>query len=306
MKDSEMIDLLVLWAWELDANFVVRLEKACNARQVSTYFAGEHDIPKLPALLESGQVQARCAIDRVWDWGGEWERHVPAMKAHVPCMLNDYDEVRLIWNKPHIHFQVIAHGLHAPHMLVLPSVQAEPNPNLMDLSRLGGPFSIKSAHSGGSGVLKPAITWQDVLEKRLEWPHDETLMQTWVEPRTLAFGQTEKRAWFRVFYACGSTFVCWQDDRTHRQTVVTPEEESQFGLDVLRGMVHQIANVCGLQLFSTEIALDQNGIWQVVDYVNDPCDYRLQSTAHEGVPDEVVTAVCERIAGWVKRQRMSS
>lgn len=300
-----MVDLLVLWAWELDLDFVTRLQQACNERQVSTYFAGEHDMARLPALLESGELKARCAIDRVWDWGGEWERHVPAMKAHVPCMLNPYDDVRLIWNKPHVHFLVIQNGLHAPYMAVVPSVWAEANPRPVDLAKLGGPFSIKSAHSGGSGVIRPATTWSEVLEKRQEWPGDETLVQTWVEPRTLVFGQIQRRAWFRVFYACGSTFLCWQDDRTHRQQMVTPEEESQFGLDVLRGMVHQISNVCGLQLFSTEIALDQNGIWQVVDYVNDPCDYRLQSTAHEGVPDEVVTAVCERIAGWVKRQGKS-
>ncbi|NJM40021.1 MAG: hypothetical protein HC853_04240 [Anaerolineae bacterium] len=165
----------------------------------------------------------------------------------------------------------------------------------------------------------------------------ETLVQAWVEPRLLypranpaevklppflaqslqslsaanlaANGKAiiaktpeHKRAWFRIFYACGGTFLCWQDDETHQQTPITPEEEAQFGLSVLRSMVQDIANISGLNLFSTEIALDQNNTWQVVDYVNDPCDYRLQSKAREGVPDVVVQGVCERIAGWVKRQ----
>jgi hypothetical protein len=70
--------------------------------------------------------------------------------------------------------------------------------------------------------------------------------------------------------------------------------------------VQHIANISGLNLFSTEIALDENNVWQVVDYVNDPCDYRLQSKAREGVPDVVVQGVCERIASWVRRRVVES
>jgi uncharacterized protein with FMN-binding domain len=54
-------------------------------------------------------------------------------------------------------------------------------------------------------------------------------------------------------------------------------------------------------VFSTEIALNQNHVWQIVDYVNEPCDYRLKTKAANGVPDEVVKAVATRIASWVRR-----
>ncbi len=59
--------------------------------------------------------------------------------------------------------------------------------------------------------------------------------------------------------------------------------------------------MCGLNLFSTEIALDNRNLWQVVDYVNEPCDYRVKSGVPNGVPDEVVLAIAERIAGWAER-----
>ncbi len=327
-----MIDLLVLWSWEHDADFAALLQHACDAAGVRMRSVDEAAQKLLPAALASGEMRASCIIDRVWDWGGDWEAHVPTVKAHVPHVLNPYDQVRRAWNKPHIHFELIGHGLNAPYMLIVPSVQNHPNPDAMDLTPLGGKFSIKSAHSGGSGVIKPATTWAEVLAKRAEWPTDETLVQRWVEPRLLRLVQEEtetplppflaqslqslsaangkphaqpvlRRAWFRIFYACGGTFLCWQDDETHLQTPVTREEEARFGLSTLRGMVQHIANISGLGLFSTEIALDQNNTWQVVDYVNDPCDYRLQSKAREGVPDIVVKGVCERIASWVKRQR---
>jgi hypothetical protein len=75
----------------------------------------------------------------------------------------------------------------------------------------------------------------------------------------------------------------------------------RWGLDILRGMAQQIAGLCGLNLFSTEIALDTRHIWQVVDYVNEPCDYRLKSGVPNGVPDEIVAAIAERIAAWAAR-----
>jgi hypothetical protein len=122
-----------------------------------------------------------------------------------------------------------------------------------------------------------------------------------VEPQLLG----RRRAWFRIFYACGGTFLCWADDQTHDQTQVSAREENQWRLAVLRGMAQQIAGLCGLNVFSTEITLDQRNIWQVVDYVNEPCDYRLKSKAPNAVPDELVKGIAERIASWVGRHAAS-
>jgi hypothetical protein len=53
--------------------------------------------------------------------------------------------------------------------------------------------------------------------------------------------------------------------------------------------------MCKLQLFSTEIALAVEGTFQVVDYVNDPLDLRLQSDTPEGVPDDIVRFIAEKL-----------
>lgn len=292
-----VFDLLVLWAWEYDADFINLLDKACAERGVSVQLCGPNDMAGVARQLDAGELRARCCLDRVWDWGGEYEMHVGAVQRSVPLMLNEYAKVRRIWNKVTMHMELIAHGLHAPYLMLVPSIEENPAPPQLDLAPLGRRFSIKGAHSGGSGVLKPAFTWNDVIEQRNEWPADQTIVQTWVEPKMLG----ARRAWFRVFYACGTTYMCWADDRTHIQDVVTPAEERRFNLGVLRGMTQQIAGLCGLNLFSTEIALGENNIWQVCDYVNEPCDYRLKSSVANGVPDEVVAGVAERIASWVKR-----
>ncbi len=291
-------DLLILWAWEYDADFVAMLARACATRNVSTHVCGADALAQLPARLDSGEIRARVGLDRVWDWGGEYERHVEAMQRNVPLMVNDYARVRRVWNKLTMHMTLIAHGIYAPHLILLPSYEEQPTLPRVDLSPLGSRFSVKSVQSGGSGVLEPVTRWEDVLAQRLEWPGEQTILQAWVEPKLLG----KRRAWFRVFYACGSTFPCWADDRTHVQETLSPEDESRYQLSILRGLTQQIAGLCGLNLFSTEIALDQNNLWQVCDYVNEPCDFRLKSTAANGVPDEVVAAICDRIAGWVKRR----
>ncbi len=291
-----MSDLLILWAWEHDADFLGLLTASCAARDIGLRLVGARELASLRTELLSGTLQSRVVIDRAWDWGGEYAQHCNAVKQKHLLLLNDYDLVRRAWSKPTMHYEFIAHGLSAPYMVLLPSYESSRELLPVDLKPLGNRFSVKGAHSGGSGVLMPACTWEEVLRRRKDWPTDETVLQPWVIPQMLG----QHRAWFRVFYACGACFPCWADDLTHDQVPVAPEEESRFGLEVLRGMAQQIAGLCGLNAFSTEIALDQRHIWQVVDYVNEPCDYRLKSKAPNGVPDEVVKAVAERIASWVK------
>lgn len=292
-------DLLIVWGWEFDVPYLEKLRVACESRGVSTYLVGADGLKRLPEQLSTKALEARCVIDRAWDWGDEYEVHVEAVNAHVPVKLNDYALVRRTWNKPTMHFELIARGLHAAHMAILPSFDAQPTLKPVDLSVLGERFSVKAAHSGGSGVLTPARSWDEVLEKRKEWSWDETIVQSWVEPQTLG----DRRAWFRCFYACGAVFTCWADDQTHVQEPVSPADERRFRLDRLRGMTAQIAGICGLNVFSTEIALDQHHVWQVVDYVNDPCDFRLKSKVVNGVPDEVVDGIAQRIAAWVARAK---
>jgi hypothetical protein len=58
-----------------------------------------------------------------------------------------------------------------------------------------------------------------------------------------------------------------------------------------------ISRLCGLDLFSTEIAITQADQFMVVDYVNDQIDLRLQSKAYEGVPDVIVRDITEKLVG---------
>jgi hypothetical protein len=296
-------DLLALWAWEYDEPFIHMVRVACAARGVSIHVCGGtegisvDDLRVLSSQLDTQELCANAVLDRVWDWGGEYESHVGAVQRCIPHVLNPYDRVRAIWDRTYVHYLFMQHGLRVPYLVQLPSLTNVPHPVQADLSMLNHRFSVKGAFSGGSGVLTPTDSWEAILERRREWPEDRTLVQEWIEPRML----DNRRAWFRVFYACGTVLPCWQDDRTHVQTPVSAREMDRFGLSMLYSITQQIAGLSMLNLFSTEIALDERGHWVVVDYINDPCDYRPQSTIANGVPDSVLAAIADRIAAWVKK-----
>jgi len=83
--------------------------------------------------------------------------------------------------------------------------------------------------------------------------------------------------------------------------VLTSDEEKQFDLVHLRDVTERIAHVCKLDWFSTEIAFTNDDKFVVVDYVNDSIDTRIQSKAADGVPDEIIWMIAERLVMIAKK-----
>ncbi len=78
-------DALILWVWEHDADWAARLRHSLGQRGVSCLALHHADWGDLSARLQSGDLRAQLAIDRVWDWGGEYATHVEAVRRHVPA-----------------------------------------------------------------------------------------------------------------------------------------------------------------------------------------------------------------------------
>ena len=97
-------------------------------------------------------------------------------------------------------------------------------------------------------------------------------------------------------------YPCWWDSRKRLYTPITSIEESRYRLGELPETVLAIARLCKLDLFSTEISLTPEGFFVVVDYVNDLLDLRLQSKTADGVPDDIVHDIAERLTLLVKNR----
>jgi hypothetical protein len=289
-------DLCVAWNWEHDADFVALLDTVCRSKALSLLQITPGNLADMLHALAERQIGFRAFFDRASDVDTQFMPLV--QRVHDDCIyfINSHERASRTWDKAVLHSLLITAGLDVPQTIILPAYAEQPDLSSIDLVSIGEQFTIKPAHGGGGvGVMTNITSWDQVLSARQEHATDQYLLQSHVVPKELAL----RPAWFRVIYCAGQVFPCWWNPSNHIYTPVTDEEKNSHGLDPLYDIAVAIARLCGLDLFSTEIALTSDGLFVVVDYVNDQIDLRLQSKAVEGVPDDIVRAVAERLVNHV-------
>jgi len=286
-------DLCLAWNWEYDADFVTLLDRACRLQGLSLLQITPDNLGDVLQSLIDNRTTFQAFFDRASEADVRFIPIVQWARDHSVFRINPYERASLTWDKAAMHLALTSAGLHIPYTIILPSYNEQPILPPMDLSPLGDRFAIKPAHGGGSeGVVVEANSWSQVVVARQEYPADRYLLQAHIVPAQPG----SRPAWFRVIYCAGQVYPCWWDTRTHIYTLVTFDEESRYHLTPLHHLTASIAHICGLDLLSTEIALTQDGLFVVVDYVNDQIDLRLQSKAMDGVPDDIVRDITRRLA----------
>ena len=295
-------DLCLAWNWEYDSDFVAILETACLSLGLSLWQVTPISLSVALQSLADGGSMFSAFLDRAAEADPRFAPLVEWVAGHHVFEINAHDRAVHAVNKASMHLEFITAGIHTPHTIILPPHSQQPHVSPPDLSPLGEKFIVKPAHGGGGeGVVFEVSSFGQVLEARQAYPHDYYLLQAHIRPAELA----SRQAWFRVFYCGGKIYPCWWDMMTHVYAPVRVEEEEKFGLGPLASTTLTIARICGLDLFSTEIALTAAGLFVVVDYVNNPIDLRLQSSAPDGVPDEIVRAIANGLANLVFQHRAS-
>lgn len=291
-------DLCLVWNWEYDADFVSLLDSACRSHGISLMqITPENLMQHLRALIDN-RLSFRAFFDRASDTDPRVMPIVQWARDNAVYRINPYEHATRTWDKATMHHVLTRFCLHTPYTIVLPSYEQQPVLGPLDLSPLGDRFTIKPAHGGGGeGVVNKATSLSEVLSARRDHPSDRYLLQAHVVSAQLDF----RPAWFRVIYCGGKVYPCWWDSRKRIYAPVTFAEESRYRLGRLQETVVSIARLCKLDLFSTEISLTPDGFFVVVDYVNDVLDLRLQSKTPDGVPDDIVHDIAERLILLVKR-----
>ena len=290
-------DLCLAWNWEFDADFVHLIEAACTARGVSLLQVTPEFLDRVLAELENGEITFRTYYDRASESDARFQPLVDWAVRHAAFCLNPQKYTLWSRDKATMHLEFITRGLYTPHTIILSPYARQALIHPCDLGQLGGSFAIKPAcEGGGDGVILEATSWEQVLTARQQYPEEKYLLQAHVTTRIL----DGHPAWFRVLYCDGAVYPCWWDQHTHIYARVSAEEKARFGLRSLRQIPVLIAQICGLHLFSTEIALREDGAFLVVDYVNDPVDLRLQSKAVDGVPDGYVESIVARLVRLIE------
>jgi hypothetical protein len=290
-------DLCLAWNWEYDADFLRIMDGAMRARGLFLLKVRPDNLVDALRALEKREVKIGALLDRASESDVRFLPLVDWALAHKIYEINPHERAIRAMNKACMHLEFISAGIHTPHTIILPPWNEQPQLPSVDLGPIGDRFIIKPAHGGGGeGVVRQASTTGQVQTARQKFPNDHYLLQANIDPAEL----DGRPAWFRVVYCAGGIFPCWWDPQTHAYTPVDEAEVKTHGLELLYSTVSRIAGVCGLDVFSTEIALIPAGVPVAVDYVNHPIDLRLQTATPDGVPDPLVHEIARRIAGLVR------
>jgi hypothetical protein len=295
----QLYDLCFAWNWEYDTDFTQLLAAASARNGLSLLQVTPANLEATVQGLANGEISFRSFFDRASEGDSGFIPIVEWAQAHnIPCV-NNINQARLVVNKATCHLDFITAGLYTPYTIILPTFREYPEVPPVDLSPLGSLFAIKPSHGGGGdGVIVEATSWDQVLVARQQFPEDYYLLQAQIMPVLL----DGREAWFRVIGCAGKVYPSWWDTRTHIYTLLTAEEESRYGLQALREIPQTIRRLYLLELFSTEIAYTAEGLFVVVDYINDPIDLRLQSKALDGIPDTIVAEIAENLVGFIKEK----
>jgi hypothetical protein len=278
----------IAWNWEHDAGFIRYLEKAATGANSSLFQVTPQNLELQYHKIIQGEVSLIGFLDRASDSDMSFNCLSSWARQNVPVYFNHPLAAARANDKAEMHYALINAGLQTPYSIVIPPFEKQPDLPPLDLAPLGSRFAIKPAHGGGSeGVIMEARDLTHIVDARRQFPMDSYLLQATICPVILE----SKPAWFRILYCCGLVFASWWHPTSHLYTIVSEEQIEQYHLVELERITRIISNYIALDLFSTEIALTEEGRFVVVDYINDPIDLRLQSDACDGVPDIIVQAI---------------
>lgn len=284
-------DLCLTWNWEYDADFVKLLDLTCQSRGRSLLQITPENLLGVMQSIANKEITFQVFFDRASDTDARFIPLVQWACDHAVHHINYHKLACRAWDKVAMH-QAISVSMNTPFTIILPSYDEQPLLPAVDLASLGGSFTIKPAYGGGGdGVINEATTLSQVLIARQEFPTQRYLLQGHIIPARPG----PRMAWFRVIYCAGKVYPCWWDNCKHIYTRVTSDEETYYNLGSLHSITSSIANICGLELFSTEITITPDDRFVIVDYVNDPIDLRLQSKTFDGVPDDIVEDITKRL-----------
>ena len=243
---------------------------------------------------------------------------------------------RLFTDKAAAHAELLRHGLGVPPTIVFRPAAAERSLTAgercsLRLEEPNARLYVKPANGyGGKGVTCVPGADADAFVRALaaSRQHDRQdtyLVQREVRPPLVRSDDgLERPAYWRILGCLGDLIPFWWRpfDRSSGQPSycrVSPEEIRRMRLQPVLEYARALADLSGLQWFSTELSLSDGSEpsrYQVtgadgrdrpvvaIDYLNDQCDVDVQSRWPGAPPDDVVRHVARRFAreAWRLRQ----
>ena len=279
--------------------------------------------------LQSGRLNIGLHLDYFALWhvpGDAYARLAESVRDSGGTTINPPMNSRYFTNKANAHVKLRHQGLGVPATLVLrPGEQlAWPAVNEVGLPVDGSSaLYVKPANGFGSaGVMRIENCNQEQLqsavsEARQLHPDDAILIQHAVScPRLRSEDGVERWAYWRIVHCMGEQVPFWwhkaePDQGRPSYQRVSGSDIKRLKLQEVLAYSRELADVCGLSWFSTELCASEGGELSghhvpgpdgkllpvvAIDYVNDQCDVDVQSRWLGGPPDAFVRHAATRFA----------
>lgn len=285
-------DFGVSWNWVGDKELTEDLNRICQEHGKTCFIVHGYNLRDTYQKVISDELRIHTFLDRASDSDDDFGVLSLALMEKGTRFINPLSQMLWSKDKARMHLEFITHGLQTPYTQILLPYEDAPLAPDIDLKKLGVPFVIKPAVGGGGvGVVTDAKDASDIIRLRQKEKHVKYLIQEKIIPREIG----GRPAWFRVIRAFEKMFPFFWNPETKIYTPLTPADLEREYLLPLLEITKKISTISTLNVFSTEIAQQDSGRYVIVDYVNDPIDLRKQSICKDGVPNEVVTRICELI-----------
>ncbi len=285
-------DLIILWDWEYDGDFVAQLTQTAIKKRLHVQAFGPGDLEAFAKLYAQEDFTCRLIVDRASDNNPGLSLFLASLKSRGTYLINDPRAMAWCRDKATMHLELLNIDVRVPYGIIVSTEDHPESMHVLALAKLGTPFVIKpSEGGGGEGVVLDAVSSHDISSALKTSETGKIILQQKVIPKILG----AHRGWFRVFYILGQVIPCWWDDLTHLYSQVQPEELETILSHKIIETVQRIAKISHIDFFTTEIAVDQNGDLLVVDFINEMCDMRLKSRHVDGVPDTVAANIVDEI-----------
>ena len=294
-------DLAISYKWKYDVDFVALIESIFAKLGISTFVVHKNNIFEVTQLVKNNNISFKAYLDRGSDEDEDFEELAQLLKKSPTYIINHYDKIERVIEKSVMHKKLLNTGILIPETILLEPYDIKNELELTNdtLSSLGIPFIIKPSYysGGGEGVITNAESIEEIKNERIRNHDDNYLIQKKIYPKLIE----GHRAWVRALWAFGKPLHLVWNDLTHVYAENSVVFLRYLDIKKLDFIMHKLAEISELDYFSSEIAIDENDNYYLIDYINDQCDMRFKSKHIDGVPDEVVEFFILRMAELVSQ-----
>lgn len=294
----EIFDLGIAWNWQLDSEFVEGLNDRALKENLKPYILHAYNFYRSLRDIAENTIYFRFFLDRTLDDGSPLCKISDFLKTKNFSFINHPDSVKKSLDKAVIHQMFIDNDIPVPRTVFINPQDSLPLE--AKIRTFPKPFIVKlSDNSFGKTVSLEAGSLDDVIRLRQRYGNINCFAQEKINPTFLG----NKLSSFRAVYCMGDLHVCWWHLLSHNCDILSQADSDKYGLAPLLLIPKYAAKVSKLDFFTADIVMDKKNNFFVVNYADAWPDMRRKSKFNDGVPDNIVDAVTNRIITFIKESK---